>query len=298
MPSNKIIPYFYVIRHKKSGKLYAGSKTSQISANPRKFMVIGGYLTSSKIVKSIIEKEGIDSFEVIQLITQDEVSIPITEYETIFLKENNVATDENWFNCHENEKLNFTDENQMNKVWASYKLRTGYDHPMYNPKVVEKLRETSNKKMIEKYGVENPMHVKEFIEKAQASREKVFKEKYGVNATSAGSLEWVAKKIKDTMQKRRSPCPYCNKIVNINNSWHFENCREHTDPTIKQINIEKKHNRVAAMLKSRPKKTAVENGLSQGIEITIDGKYYRNILTAMNELKLSRHKIKKLAGLM
>lgn len=69
---NKIIstsPFFYIIRHKKTNKFYAGAKWSNHKApcDSNLFMTSFGYKTTSKIVKSMIEFDGLDSFEVLRI---------------------------------------------------------------------------------------------------------------------------------------------------------------------------------------------------------------------------------------
>lgn len=54
-------PYYYIIKHKPSGKLYAGSQYGK-NSHPDNLLKI--YFTSSKLVKELIEKDGIDSFEI------------------------------------------------------------------------------------------------------------------------------------------------------------------------------------------------------------------------------------------
>jgi hypothetical protein len=54
-------PYYYVIKHKSSGKLYIGSQYGK-NSNPDNLLKT--YFTSSKKVKELIEKDGIDSFEI------------------------------------------------------------------------------------------------------------------------------------------------------------------------------------------------------------------------------------------
>jgi len=57
---NKRIPYTYFIKHKITGEFYYGVKIGK-DANPNTFWV--NYFTSSKAVKTIIERDGIDCFE-------------------------------------------------------------------------------------------------------------------------------------------------------------------------------------------------------------------------------------------
>lgn len=54
-------PYYYEIRHKKTGKMYLGSQYGK-NSNPENLLKT--YFTSSKSVKDIIQKEGVDSFEI------------------------------------------------------------------------------------------------------------------------------------------------------------------------------------------------------------------------------------------
>lgn len=54
-------PYYYLIRHKPSDKLYAGSQYGK-NSDPNNLWET--YFTSSKLVKELIEKDGIDSFEI------------------------------------------------------------------------------------------------------------------------------------------------------------------------------------------------------------------------------------------
>jgi hypothetical protein len=54
------LPFFYVIQHKRTGKLYAGCKTA--NPDPSTFMCKKGYCTSSKIVRQLIDDESPDIF--------------------------------------------------------------------------------------------------------------------------------------------------------------------------------------------------------------------------------------------
>jgi hypothetical protein len=102
------IPYFYIIRHKFSNRRYAGSKWS-IGSDPSNFFKEKGYFTSSKLIHNIIKEEGIDAFDVEEIIREEEIKIPfgwsnIFEYETWFLESNNCAKDDKWLNQHNNSK--------------------------------------------------------------------------------------------------------------------------------------------------------------------------------------------------
>lgn len=317
------MPYFYIIRHKETGRLYAGSKTSKVNAFPDLFMKPNGYTTSSKIVNSIIEKEGLDAFEVVELIEQKDCSIPVYDYETNFLVEVNATYDPMWLNCHNNDGLNFANPEQMKLVIEQYEERTGYKTPMRDPEIIERrnqlflerygvenpakneevrlkmestceqrhgyknpfydeqkqkemqeanlkvvrekygtnstlavpeIREKATQTLLEKYGVDNAAKSPELVQKAQNKREDTFKEKYGMDVASAGSLPWVAEKIKNTINSNKIECPHCGKIVPRGNSYHFDNCRSHSNPEIRHKNQEMAKERAIKMIESRNKK--------------------------------------------
>lgn len=98
--TEQTIPYFYIIRHIESGKMYAGSKWTK-NCHPNSFMKSDGYTTSSPTINSIIEYEGLTSFEILRIDTNLD-GVSAYDYETIFLKTNNCAKSLNWFNKHNN----------------------------------------------------------------------------------------------------------------------------------------------------------------------------------------------------
>lgn len=154
-------PYFYIIQHTPSGKLYVGSKYGK-DANSETFMVEGGYYTSSNLVKNLIITDGLDSFKIVQLITEDVLGVDVLYWETTFLQSNKIAQRKNWLNQHDNTKLSFgsieyklammrkygTDnpmevESIKQKIKDTLYKETGYSHQIYNPAVVEKIHKTN-----------------------------------------------------------------------------------------------------------------------------------------------------------
>lgn len=99
------IPYFYIIKHKPSSMLYAGAKWGR-DANPNNFMTIDGYQTSQKKsggVLSLIARDGLESFEIVQLLLENECDgLSVFEYESKFLQDNNIAKNPLWLNAHNN----------------------------------------------------------------------------------------------------------------------------------------------------------------------------------------------------
>ena len=71
-------PYFYKIKHIPSGKIYVGSQYGKKS-DPSKLWV--EYFTSSKHIKQLIESDGKDSFELIDIKTRNDAR----EYEQKYL---------------------------------------------------------------------------------------------------------------------------------------------------------------------------------------------------------------------
>lgn len=60
-------PFFYVIRSKHKGLYYAGYCCAAKHCNSATFMTANGYQTSSKRVKSVIAKYGVEDFEILRI---------------------------------------------------------------------------------------------------------------------------------------------------------------------------------------------------------------------------------------
>jgi len=100
-------PYFYVIEHVASGRLYAGSKyaTKRVS-DWSTFMRPGGYTTSSKHINTLIKMEGFEAFRIGLLVSEDRLNDvfnplghnEVGKYEDWFLEYYNCTADPAWFN--------------------------------------------------------------------------------------------------------------------------------------------------------------------------------------------------------
>lgn len=199
-------PYFYIIQHIDSGKYYAGSKWGRSShhkkerfADPKFFMIEGGYLTSSTIVKSIIEKEGISSFKV-RTIKSFDTAKQVRNYEARFLKKVKAKTNDKFFNLHENSLIAWGTDEYKDASLKKY----GVEHPMQCDSVKEKIKisvknkhgveygfllDTSRKTMLNRYGVEYAMQSAEI----QETRRKNTLEKHGVDHHMKNSF--ISKKV-------------------------------------------------------------------------------------------------------
>lgn len=168
---NKNIPFFYIIQEISTGRKYAGCRFCD-SANPHKFMKKGGYQTSSRIVKSLIKKNGLNSFKILEILTQDEVG-DVYEYESNFLIENNVVESIEWLNVTTNTgRVSFGSA----KSKEMSRLMFGTDHPVQSIEIREQIKKTS----IKKYGVECSLQNEEVKNKSR----KTLIEKYGVDNIS------------------------------------------------------------------------------------------------------------------
>lgn len=99
---NQTIPYFYIIRNKENGIMYAGSRWAQ-GCHPKEFMLNGNYQTSSPVIQSIVKKYGLDIFEILRIDTYCDELHPY-DYETLFLQTNNCANSPEWYNKHNNNR--------------------------------------------------------------------------------------------------------------------------------------------------------------------------------------------------
>lgn len=94
-------PYFYVIRHKKTGIKYVGAKWGPKLTHPDLLLKPGGYTTSSDLINSMIDNEGIDSFEILEIVLESEI---IDEFGSVFnyeqhrLSESNARSSKEFFN--------------------------------------------------------------------------------------------------------------------------------------------------------------------------------------------------------
>ena len=208
------IPYFYIIQHKISKKMYAGSRLAK-GCHPDEFMQIGGYTTSSKIINLIIEQEGLESFDILRIDTNLDM-LSAYEYETTFLKCIDCSGSDNWYNAHNNMGMSFglpefydkskqtlfdnygvTHNSQIPEVRDNIKqtlfVNYGVEHNSQIPEVKqnkinksqskygvdnvfqnEEIKEKSKRTMLEKTGFDNASKVKEFQEKKKQTSMKNF----------------------------------------------------------------------------------------------------------------------------
>lgn len=137
-------PYFYIIQHVRSGKLYAGSRYAT-GCDPAELLTEGGYFTSSNTIKKIIEIEGLFSFHIRKIKVFKSIQGAI-DYETSFLKRVNAKDNEQFFNAHNNTLIfPFLGTVEFKNVLED---RYGVKNPSHMSEVIEKIRKTK----FERYG--------------------------------------------------------------------------------------------------------------------------------------------------
>ncbi len=154
-------PYTYLIRHKETGKMYHGSRTSK-KANPGELLKENGYLTSSRIVKNIIKEGGLDSFEIVNIEifnTPDEARLA----EELYHKEYDVEGNVCYFNRHNaGGKFHFTQHTDEGRK------RISESHKGNNYKLGKKESvETRKKKSLARQGEKNPNYGKKASEETR-----------------------------------------------------------------------------------------------------------------------------------
>jgi hypothetical protein len=239
------IPYFYIIKHIPSGKLYAGSRHAR-NCSPTELLTEDGYLTSSTVIRAIIEREGLNSFTIEDIILESDIMIPfgwnsIRDYETYFLKYHDCASSDVWINSHNNENVSLTFRSpQWNSIMmlkygsVNFNNRTKYEQTClekYNVTSTNKLSSQKNKSKqtsLEKYGVDHHMKFN-----GAESLKSVMLIKYGVdNIMKIPEVKLKAietRRIKYLM-KPDITCPHCGLISKASSKtnmvrYHFDNCK-------------------------------------------------------------------------
>jgi len=248
-------PYFYIIQHIESKKLYAGSRFKS-GCHPEEFFRTNGYQTSSEIINSIIEQEGLSAFIILRIDTYCDNIHPY-DYETSFLECLDCAKSPDWYNGHNNDgkcpaygtsqfrqlMINkYGDEfyNNPTKNKETCLERYGVDHQ--NKRESEKLRLSTaaielNKRqdmidmLLERNTNNNPSKTPEnrirLSGKLKETNQKMLEQ--GTHPTQKQhNRDAASAKMKITMANLPILiCPHCKiegKGSNMNR-WHFDNCK-------------------------------------------------------------------------
>jgi hypothetical protein len=205
------LPYFYIIRHKSTGKMYAGAKWAK-GCHPDELMQVDGYTTSSPTINQIIEQEGLDSFEVLTIDTNLD-GLSAYEYESLFLQTINCADSDDWYNGHNNSGMAFGLPRFYEKSRETLMYRYGVIHPSQIHDFRDKVKSTC----ASLYGNENYNNIEQNKETCferygdwaiNVSRNK-FCNDNGVDNVS--QLPGISKKVADTKEERYGTSTYNNR---------------------------------------------------------------------------------------
>lgn len=248
---NIYTPYFYIIRHKPTGKMYAGSKWAK-GCTPDNFMKDGGYTTSSKTINNIITQEGIDVFEILRLDTNCDELHPY-DYETLFLETNDCASSDEWFNGHNNKyslENNWSEKARTKRINTNFK-KYGVESVLQASSVREKIKLTN----IDKYGVENASQNPDVRLKINQTIYLI----YSVDNISQSSV------IKD---KKKQTCLENHGVEYY--SQHIDYRKEVADTCMEKYGVD--HQTKAQCVKDKNKITCLEN---HGVEYALQSDIVR-----------------------
>lgn len=220
--------YFYLIRHKASGKFYAGSSYKK-TCNPDQFWKT--YFTSSKIIHSIINDEGKDSFEILEIIPRplDDARL----YEQVFLTSVDAKSNSMWFNkTNGNQHANIGSPSYETRLKQSNKMKNKPLSDLHRQKLSEAGKgrvfsaEHKLKLSISHKGKISPNKNKQSPNKGIPISEET---KAKISLSNKGKIHSSESKMKHSTTMKLAPrltCPHCNKIGDVSNMkrWHFDKC--------------------------------------------------------------------------
>lgn len=200
--------YFYIIEHKHTKMLYAGSKTAK-DADPTTFM--NHYTTSSNIVNRILDESPNEVMFIIRRVKTFSTPDEAYNYETRFLRKVKAKTNPSFFNCHENELAS----HHLSESYQKWLDLHGVENAFQIPEIQEKARHTNMKRRgvpypsmspdviatrrsnsLKRYGVKNVAQLPEVQAKMRATT----LERYGVENVNESPI--VRTKTKRTCQDR------------------------------------------------------------------------------------------------
>jgi hypothetical protein len=201
MTSEQTLPrleYVYLIQHKATGRFYAGSSYRK-DCHPSKFWK--EYFTSSRYVKQIIDDEGVNAFEVLEIIPR-----PLNdahEYEAQLLRSVNAKLSDKWINRSNGDgKFGLAGQKNSDETRAK--------------KSAMMLGNTRAKGIT--HTLENRLKWSK-IRKGRTAPNKGIPHSSECKAKIAASSKGVPKAL--------TTCPHCGKVggSNVMHLWHFDKCK-------------------------------------------------------------------------
>jgi hypothetical protein len=217
-------PYFYLIQHKLSRKLYAGVKYSKPDSS--NFMTETGYKTTSKVVKSIIEEEGLSAFDTIT-IKHFDTPDAAREYESRYLLKVSARTNPKF--------LNLSNANGVFYNKGGYRLSKKTKQRMSKPKSEEHIQSMKDYIMTEEHkrncaegrrGTKNTEEAKLNMSKAQQKRYEDENEKLKIS-------ESVKKWMKEVGLTAEQKAKHIEQCTGKNNSMYGKKHSEETKQKLK-----------------------------------------------------------------
>lgn len=228
-------PYTYHLFHKPTKKHYYGVRTAK-DCNPDELWKT--YFSTSKIVKSLREQYGDNSFdyEVRKLFETPEDAL---EWETKFLTKINAAEREDWLNRH-NGGNTFTTVNKSSwnkgiphpeivrkKIAEKRKPYVGELHPMFGRQHTDESKKKMSLNIDKRFGKDNHFFGKKHSDK---TKQIISEKNKGNPSPRKGVILSDEQKKKQSDSMRNKPkliCPYCNKTGSVSGMkrYHFSNCK-------------------------------------------------------------------------
>ncbi len=231
-------PYFYIIEHIPSGKYYAGVRFAK-NCNKNELLKEDGYQTSSKVVKDIINTEGLNSFK-IRKIKEFNNKFDAMEYEVKFLQKVDAMHNDRFlnlnnavsttYNCKKLLKhYNVDNVFQINWVKSKIKETTlknhGKEYYTQTDEYKNRARETSLKKYGTTHHLKNKKQAEKVANKLRGSNNYNFA---GFYITPFGKFE-SRKDIAKNYNGHASIENWCKKenyIITNNNYNHSQYLKE------------------------------------------------------------------------
>jgi hypothetical protein len=213
-------PYFYIIKEKSTSRLYVGAKWGN-HAHPDLFFNSHhkyGYFTSSKYIKSIIQKKGISAFEIISIITDfGDLQNFINEnplfknqplayvYETKYIMENNCVNDLSYINISNNFKGSATGFEHP-KIKQNNRELYGTDYFIQS----DEGKEANKKGCLAIYGVDNYFKSEDFKENLKTECLSLY------NVEHHQSRPEIKEKISTSSKGKRKSKTHCENLSKAN----------------------------------------------------------------------------------
>jgi hypothetical protein len=213
--------FVYKWTHLPTGKWYIGCRTAK-GCHPE-----DGYITSSKLVKSLIKTNPEEwQREILHTGTPEE----ILNLEVALLEESNAKNNPLSYNQHNGDgKFTRTGvvvplETRLKQSESIKKVHPNRGKPSPNRGKVAS-EETRKKQSESKLGKKRPPFTEQTIEKMKIAS-KVRAEKRGYVPCSDDMKEYFREKYKG-QKKQEHTCPHCGKVGSGGSMlrWHFENCK-------------------------------------------------------------------------